>query len=228
MKASPENRTAAIEAIDVFRTFRIGSRRIEVLKGVSLKVAKGEKLFLVGPSGAGKTSLLYTLAGLEQPNRGEVRIDGESLYELGKTRQASLRNERLGYVFQSFYLLPELTAIENVQLPSLIGGRRSRQKAGQLLDRVGLSHRSGHLPTELSGGEQQRVAIARSMINDPAILFADEPTGNLDSKTGRDVMSLLTSMVEDLEDRTLLVVTHDEHLAATGDRQVVLKDGKIA
>ena len=221
-----QNSASAIEAIDVVRTFKIGSRSIEVLKGVSLTVTKGEKLFLVGPSGAGKTSLLYTLAGLERPNQGEVFIDGKSLYDLGKNKQATIRNERLGYVFQSFFLLPDLTALENVLLPSLIGGKTAAERAASLLDRVGLSDRSAHLPTELSGGEQQRVAIARAMINNPAILFADEPTGNLDSKTGRSVMSLLTKMVDE-EDRTLLVVTHDADLAESGDRKVVLTDGRI-
>lgn len=218
--------TPAIEAINVVRTFKIGNRLIEVLRGVSLSVQKGEKLFLVGPSGAGKTSLLYTLAGLECPNQGEVRIDGQSLYKLKKSKQASIRNNRLGYVFQNFFLLPELTAVENVMLPSLIGGKQTRNRAEELLERVGLGHRGAHLPTELSGGEQQRVAIARAMINDPAILFADEPTGNLDSKTGKSVMDMLHKMVDE-NDRTLLVVTHDSELAATGDRRVVLTDGMI-
>jgi putative ABC transport system ATP-binding protein/lipoprotein-releasing system ATP-binding protein len=219
-------KSPAIEAIDVVRTFKIGNRLIKVLKGVTLSVQRGEKLFLVGPSGAGKTSLLYTLAGLECPNSGEIRIDGKSLYDMRKTKQAVLRNRMLGYVFQNFFLLPELTAVENVMLPSLIGGKRSRSRAEELLDRVGLNHRGGHLPTELSGGEQQRVAIARAMINNPEILFADEPTGNLDSKTGKAVMDLLTNMIDE-KGGTLLVVTHDSSLAKTGDRQVVLTDGKI-
>ncbi|MDF1813244.1 MAG: ABC transporter ATP-binding protein [Verrucomicrobiales bacterium] len=222
-----DSKSPAIEAVDVVRTFVIGDREIQVLKGVTLKVQRGEKLFLVGPSGAGKTSLLYTLAGLECPNAGEVRIDGVSLYQMKKTKQANLRNAKLGYVFQNFFLLPELTAEENVMLPSLISGKNARKKAFELLERVGLSHRAGHLPTELSGGEQQRVAIARAMINNPEILFADEPTGNLDSKTGRAVMGLLTEMIDE-KGGTLLVVTHDNELAKTGDRQVLLTDGKIA
>lgn len=221
-----DSNAPAIEAIDVVRTFTIGPRQIEVLKGVTLSVSKGEKLFLVGPSGAGKTSLLYTLAGLESPNSGDVKIDGRSLYKMRGDRQARLRNDRLGYVFQNFFLLPELTAIENVMLPSMIGGRRARSRAEELLDRVGLDHRKAHLPNELSGGEQQRVAIARAMINDPEILFADEPTGNLDSKTGESVMGMFTSLVDE-EERTLLVVTHDAKLADTGDRKVLLNDGRI-
>lgn len=226
LSTKTNSESSAIEAIDIVRTFKIGSRRIEVLKGVSLKVKKGEKLFLVGPSGAGKTSLLYTLAGLESPNKGKVLIEGESLYQLKRHKQSALRNQKLGYVFQSFFLLPELTALENVTLPALIGGKKATDHGAELLERVGLSHRSSHLPNELSGGEQQRVAIARAMINKPAILFADEPTGNLDSRTGRSVMDLLTSMVEE-EDRTLLVVTHDAELAETGDRKVLLTDGRI-
>ncbi|MDF1754014.1 MAG: ABC transporter ATP-binding protein [Verrucomicrobiales bacterium] len=222
-----DQNSPAIEAIDVVRTFTIGTREIKVLKGVTLRVEKGEKLFLVGPSGAGKTSLLYTLAGLESPNEGEVRVDGKSLYQMKKNKQASLRNRLLGYVFQNFFLLPELTAVENVMLPSLISGKLARERAEALLERVGLSHRRSHLPTELSGGEQQRVAIARAMINSPTILFADEPTGNLDSKTGRAVMELFTEMVDE-KGGTLLVVTHDSELAKTGNRQVLLTDGKIA
>ncbi|MEM6279763.1 MAG: ATP-binding cassette domain-containing protein, partial [Verrucomicrobiota bacterium] len=149
---NPVSADVAVEAKDIFRTFEIGENRIEVLKGVSLTAGRGEKLFLVGPSGAGKTSLLYTLAGLEKPNEGEVLIDGRSLYRLRRREQARVRNETMGYVFQSFFLMPELTALENVLVPSLIRGRRARDRAASLLDRVGLGARTGHLPNELSGG----------------------------------------------------------------------------
>ena len=216
----------AVEARDIIRTFEIGDNKIEVLRGVSLEVQHGEKLFLVGPSGAGKTSLLYTLAGLEKPNQGQVFIDGESLYELPRSEQAKVRNARMGYVFQSFFLMPELTALENVMVPALIRGRQGQDRALELLDRVGLGARSGHLPNELSGGEQQRVAIARSLINEPDIIFADEPTGNLDSKTGVAVMELLMELADEKE-RTLLVVTHDNQLAEQGERMVTLVDGRI-
>lgn len=216
----------AVEARDIVRTFEIGDNKIEVLRGVSLEVQHGEKLFLVGPSGAGKTSLLYTLAGLEKPNQGQVFIDGESLYELPRREQAKVRNARMGYVFQSFFLMPELTALENVMVPALIRGRQGQDRAMELLDRVGLGARSGHLPNELSGGEQQRVAIARSLINEPDIIFADEPTGNLDSKTGVAVMELLMELADEKE-RTLLVVTHDNQLAEQGERMVTLVDGRI-
>ena len=216
----------AVEARDIVRTFEIGENRIEVLKGVSLTALRGEKLFLVGPSGAGKTSLLYTLAGLDKPNDGDVLIDGRSLYQLGRKEQARVRNETMGYVFQSFFLMPELSALENVMVPSLIRGQRGKDRAQSLLERVGLGARTGHLPSELSGGEQQRVAIARSLMNDPKILFADEPTGNLDSKTGIAVMNLLMELADE-EERTLLVVTHDSSLARIGDRTVTLVDGRI-
>ena len=216
----------AVEARDIVRTFEIGDSKIEVLRDVSLEVQHGEKLFLVGPSGAGKTSLLYTLAGLEKPNQGQVFIAGESLYKLSRREQAKVRNARMGYVFQSFFLMPELTALENVMVPALIRGREGKYRALELLDRVGLGARSGHLPNELSGGEQQRVAIARSLINEPDIIFADEPTGNLDSKTGVAVMELLMELANEKE-RTLLVVTHDNQLAEQGERMVTLVDGRI-
>jgi putative ABC transport system ATP-binding protein/lipoprotein-releasing system ATP-binding protein len=215
----------AVSAREVVRTFQIGENRIEVLKGVTLDVRHGETLFLVGPSGAGKTSLLYTLAGLEKPNSGEV-IPGHSLDRLGRGEQARVRNASMGYVFQSFFLLPELTALENVMVPALIRGRQAKARARELLERVGLGGRTGHLPSELSGGEQQRVAIARSLMNDPAILFADEPTGNLDTATGSAVMTLLMELVNERK-RTLVVVTHDQSLARVGDRKVTLVDGRI-
>ncbi|MDF1739763.1 MAG: ABC transporter ATP-binding protein [Verrucomicrobiales bacterium] len=217
---------SAVEAQEVFRTFEIGDNRIEVLKGVTLVAKPGEKLFLVGPSGAGKTSLLYTLAGLEKPNQGDVIINGRSLYKLSRREQANVRNSSMGYVFQSFFLLPELTAMENVMVPAMIRGRKGKERALELLEKVGLADRAHHLPTELSGGEQQRVAIARSLMNNPAIIFADEPTGNLDTKTGVAVMDLLMDLVDEQE-RTLIVVTHDSALAEVGDRKVTLVDGRI-
>lgn len=216
----------AVEAKEIVRTYKIGENRIEVLKGVSLAVSRGERLFLVGPSGAGKTSLLYTLAGLERPNAGDVLINDRSLYRLGRLEQARVRNTSMGYVFQSFFLLPELTALENVMVPAMIRGKKAKERAHSLLERVGLEKRAGHLPTELSGGEQQRVAIARALMNDPEIIFADEPTGNLDTSNGVSVMNLLMDVAEE-QQRTLLVVTHDNDLADLGDRTVTLVDGEI-
>lgn len=215
-----------VQCENLHRAFTIGEKEIRVLRGVDLSVARGEKMFLCGASGAGKTSLLYTLAGLERPNDGRVLIGGESLYELPAHEQAAIRNQRMGYVFQNYFLLPELTALENVQLPAMIGGSDSDERGEAMLERVGLTDRLHHLPAELSGGEQQRVAIARALINRPEILFADEPTGNLDSKTGAEVMQLLLEMVES-EKTTLIVVTHDQELAKTGDRTVFLADGKL-
>ncbi len=215
-----------LRAVDLKRSFRIGQRRIEVLRGISLEINRGESLFLVGASGTGKTTLLYTLAGLERPEAGEVFFEGRSLYRQSARAQAAVRNERMGFVFQGYLLLPELTALENVMVPSMIGGRPRRQQAQEALERVGLGARQHHLPAELSGGEQQRVAIARALINDPGILFADEPTGNLDSKTGEVIIDLLLALVRENQ-KTLLVVTHDAQLARRGDRKIEIVDGQL-
>lgn len=220
------NDEAHIQGINLHRAFRVGPKVIEVLKGVDLTVKRGERLFLCGSSGAGKTSLLYTLAGLERPNEGQVIVDGQSLYDLPSHKQAGIRNQLMGYVFQNYFLLPELTALENVMLPAMISGKTASDRAKHLLEQVGLGPRVSHLPAELSGGEQQRVAIARSLINEPEILFADEPTGNLDSKTGAGVMDTLLELVEK-DKQTLIVVTHDNELATTGDRRLNLADGKL-
>ena len=213
-------------AQDVHRSFRIGSRRIEVLRGISLEVAQGEAVFLCGASGAGKTTLLYTLAGLERPESGSVEFEGRRLYSGSESSQAKLRNQKMGFVFQGYFLLPELTALENVLLPAMIGRRPERSVAEKSLESVGLSDRMHHLPPELSGGEQQRVAIARSLTNDPDIIFADEPTGNLDSKTGDTIIDLLLDLARSRR-KTLLVVTHDSRLAARGDRQMRIVDGLL-
>lgn len=209
------------------RSFVIGKSRIEVLRGVSVSVCKGETVFLCGASGAGKTTLLYTLAGLERPEAGEVIFEDQRIYALSDDRLARLRNARMGFIFQGYFLLPELTALENVKVPAMISGRDANEKARQLLQRVGLAERENHLPSELSGGEQQRVAIARSLINNPGIIFADEPTGNLDSKTGDGVIDLLLGLSRE-DGRTLVVVTHDQQLAARGDRILHIQDGLLA
>jgi len=206
------------------KSFRLGATTLEILRGVDLTVRRGEAVFLCGASGAGKSTLLYTLAGLETPTHGEVHFEGEPLYRVSSTRQARLRNTRMGFVFQSYALLPELTALENVTLPGMIGGKADRRQAEELLRRVGLADRTHHLPSELSGGEQQRVAIARALANRPGILFADEPTGNLDSKTGGEIMDLILGLVRG-QGTTLLTVTHDADLAARGDRVLHIRDG---
>ena len=213
-------------ARDLCQSFRMGPRRIEVLRGISMEIAHGEAVFLCGASGAGKTTLLYTLAGLERPESGTVEFEGRKLYNGSSASQAKLRNEKMGFVFQGYFLLPELTALENVALPGMIGGRSGKEKAQESLGAVGLADRMNHLPAELSGGEQQRVAIARALTNDPDIIFADEPTGNLDSKTGDTIVDLLLSLARE-GNKTLLVVTHDIRLAERGDRQLHIADGVL-
>ena len=199
---------------------------MEVLRGIDLEIMQGERVFLCGASGAGKTTLLYTLAGLERPQRGRVQIGGEDLYGLSRRDQSLLRNSKMGYIFQNYYLLPELTALENVMIPGMIRSRNVRRRAIELLAEVGLEERSHHLPAELSGGEQQRVAIARALVNDPAMVFADEPTGNLDSRNGGEVMELLFDFAGNLK-TTLVVVTHDRSLAKLGDRILEILDGQM-
>jgi predicted ABC-type transport system involved in lysophospholipase L1 biosynthesis ATPase subunit len=211
---------------DLFQSFRMGARRIDVLRGISINVAKSEIVFICGASGAGKTTLLYTLAGLEKPQSGTVEFEGRNLYNGSSAAQARFRNKKMGFVFQGYFLLPELTALENVSLPGMIGHRSTIEKAEESLRSVGLGDRMQHLPAELSGGEQQRVAIARAVTNDPEIIFADEPTGNLDSKTGDAIMDLLLNLAREGK-KTLLVVTHDTHLAARGDRQLHIADGNF-
>ena len=216
-----------LSARDLKRSFRMGPRRIEVLRGISLDVTRGESVFLCGASGAGKTTLLYTLAGLERPESGTVTFEGRQLYRGSENAQAQRRNERVGFVFQGYFLLPELTALENAMLPAMIGGKPKQEAAEAVLARVGLADRLHHLPPELSGGEQQRVAIARSLMNDPSIIFADEPTGNLDSKTGESIIELLMALVQE-KNMTLVVVTHDMQLATRGNRRLEIHDGLIA
>ena len=213
-------------ARDIYQSFRMGARRIEVLRGISMDIAHNEAVFLSGASGAGKTTLLYTLAGLERPESGTVEFEGRRLYNGSSKAQARFRNQKMGFVFQGYFLLPELTALENVMLPAMIGRRAARREAEESLAAVGLGDRMHHLPAELSGGEQQRVAIARALTNNPDIIFADEPTGNLDSKTGDAIVDLLLQLARQ-RNKTLLVVTHDTRLAARGDRQLHIKDGVL-
>lgn len=208
------------------KSFRLGANTLGILRGVNLDVRHGETVFLCGASGAGKSTLLYTLAGLERPTAGEVLFEGENLYGINATRQATLRNTRMGFVFQSYMLLPELTALENVAMPGMIGGKTDHARATELLRHVGLGDRTHHLPSELSGGEQQRVAIARALANRPGMLFADEPTGNLDSRSGGEVIDLLLGLVKEYG-TTMLAVTHDTQLAARGDRVLHISDGRL-
>ena len=213
-------------ARELFQSFKMGSRRIEVLRGISVDVAAGEIIFICGASGAGKTTLLYTLAGLERPESGTVEFDGRNLYNGSSSSLARFRNKKMGFVFQGYFLLPELTALENVSLPGMIGHAGTKKAAEDSLAAVGLADRLQHLPAELSGGEQQRVAIARALVNDPDIIFADEPTGNLDSATGDSIVDLLLNLARERK-KTLMVVTHDVDLAKRGDRELHIKDGKL-
>ena len=215
-----------IEARNLHRGYRIGAKSIEVLHGIDLHIAAGESVFLCGPSGAGKTTLLYTLAGLERPQAGSVIIAGTDLYALGGRRQAAFRNRHIGYIFQNYLLLPELTALENVMVPGAIGGADTAEQAMEALRRVGLADRAEHLPAELSGGEQQRVAIARAVAGKPSVLFADEPTGNLDTRNSDEVMDLLLELARE-NGTTLVVVTHNPALADRGDRRLWIRDGAI-
>ena len=224
------NLAPVIRAEDLRQAFTIGDRRLDVLRGITLEIRPGEAVFLVGASGAGKTTLLYTLAGLERPAGGRVLFEDQSVYDLSRRAQSRLRNSRMGFIFQGYFLLPELTALENVLLPAMIGGQHRdpdrARRAAESLHEVGLGERMHHLPLELSGGEQQRVAIARALINDPGVIFADEPTGNLDSRSGQAIMDLLLALVREKR-KTLLVVTHDLSLAARGDRTLEMRDGLL-
>jgi ABC-type lipoprotein export system ATPase subunit len=220
------NTPPQLSARNIYRSFKIGSRKVDVLRGINLDINKGESVFLCGASGAGKTTLLYTLAGLERPESGDVTFEDHKLYSGGARKDAKIRNQRMGFVFQGYFLLPELTALENTLVPSMIRHRPDPEIAQSLLERVGLADRMQHLPNELSGGEQQRVAIARALINDPAIVFADEPTGNLDTTNGEAIMELLAGLVREKQ-KTLVVVTHDQDLAARGDRVVHIRDGHL-
>src|ERR1700675_2932534 len=218
--------TPQLIARDLFQSFRMGPRRIEVLRGISMEIVQGEAVFLCGASGAGKTTLLYTLAGLERPESGTVEFEGRLLYNGSSASQARFRNNKMGFVFQGYFLLPELTALENVSLPGMIGGKSTAKAAEESLGSVGLADRMQHLPAELSGGEQQRVAIARAITNDPDIIFADEPTGNLDSATGNAIVDLLLNLARERK-KSLVIVTHDSGLATRGDRELHIKDGRI-
>ena len=207
--------------------------RLEVLKGVDFAVEKGEVVSIMGASGAGKTTLLQILGTLSTPDSGTLKIEDTTVFEegrsLGSDALAAFRGRRIGFVFQAHHLLPEFTAEENVMIPALIAGvsrQEAKARALSLLERVGLSGRTSHKPSELSGGEAQRVAIARALVNSPAVLFADEPTGNLDSATKEEIHRLFFDLRESLE-QTIIIVTHDPELAALCDRQMVMKDGQF-
>jgi len=212
---------------NVHLAYTAGESSVPVLNGASLDVKQGQSVAIIGPSGSGKTSLLLVLTGLETPDSGAVVFDGSPLHTLSHDARADLRRDRIGIVFQSFHLIPSLTACENVALPLDIAGvRGAREQAAELLDRVGLGHRQSHYPNAMSGGERQRVAIARALIHKPALIVADEPTGNLDNQTGDAVANLLFELNQE-NDATLLLVTHDPSLAARCQHQVRLHEGRL-
>jgi putative ABC transport system ATP-binding protein len=217
----------AISLRDVDLSLGRGAGRVHILKSISLDVMQGEALGLVGPSGSGKSTLLMCMAGLEQPDSGAIIIQNQDLTEMGEDQLARFRGKHIGVVFQSFHLIPTMTALENVSVPlELAGEQDAAQRATAALARVGLSHRLSHYPAEMSGGEQQRVALARAIVANPAILVADEPTGNLDEATGADIVELLFELQRE-HGTTLVLVTHDLGLAARCDRTVRLRSGQI-
>ena len=217
-----------LEAKEIYKTYQGVNKSLTVLDNINFSVEKGETLAIVGPSGSGKTTLLGLCAGLDNPSLGVMKLAGESISEMTENEKADLRNRKVGFIFQNFQLLPTLTALENVMIPLELQGRSkgAKEKAIELLERVGLGGRHHHYPSQLSGGEQQRVSLARAFSNDPEILFADEPTGNLDEETGLIVEQLLFDLNKEKQ-TTLVIVTHDLELAKKTNRIIRLKGGKI-
>ncbi|WP_299495068.1 lipoprotein-releasing ABC transporter ATP-binding protein LolD [uncultured Shewanella sp.] len=219
-----------LEVSQVSKVYTEGRLETKVLHQVDLQVFKGEQLAIVGSSGSGKSTLLHIMGTLDSPSEGQVLLEGENIYALSNKRQAILRNKDLGFIYQFHHLLPEFSALENVAMPGFIDGRNRQQvllEAKALLSRVGLEHRLNHTPAEMSGGERQRVAIARALINQPKLVLADEPTGNLDAKSGEDVYGLIKELALQLG-TAFVVVTHDLQLAARMDRQLHMKDGHLS
>ena len=219
-----------LKAENLRKTYKMGRRNVEVLRGVSLNLKRGDFLALRGASGAGKSTLLHLLGGLDRPDQGEIWIHDRALNKLSMNELAKFRNEKIGFIFQAYYLLPEFDALENVCVPARMARRNSKMvetEARELLNRVGLGDRMDHRPSELSGGEQQRVAIARALINYPEIILADEPTGNLDSHTGEEIMDLLCQLREERK-VTLVIATHDSKLAARAPEVIRIVDGVVS
>jgi len=216
-----------IEVRGLKKSIRNGNRRVEILKGIDLSIPRGQFLAIMGASGSGKSTLLGLLAGLDSPTEGQVLIDGSEISNLPEDKLAQVRGSKIGFVFQSYQLIPTLTALENVLLPhELNANGNGRQRATSLLETVGLADRLHHYPVQLSGGEQQRVALARAFVLEPPIVLADEPTGNLDSTNGQHVLDLLTERQRE-DQTTLVMVTHDQQIAARADRRIFLRDGRV-
>ena len=224
------NNSPLVSAHAVHKTYLLGHRALEVLRGVDLELHAGDFLALRGASGAGKSTLLYLLGGLDTPNQGSIQLAGRDLSKLSRRDLARVRNEEIGFIFQAYYLLPELDALENVCLPARMArtpAERAEARGRELLERVGLKDRIEHKPYELSGGEQQRVAIARALINEPELVLADEPTGNLDSHTGEGIIELLVALRAEKK-TTLIIATHDAKVATRAPHVIELVDGQVA
>jgi ABC-type antimicrobial peptide transport system, ATPase component len=220
----------AVRVHELTKTFGEGTTQVRALQGVDLDVPRGELLVIMGPSGSGKSTLLHILGALDAPSSGTIEVAGEQYESLDERALTRLRRDHVGFVFQFFNLLPSLTALENVMLPALIARRHEpalRARALDLLDTVGLADRADHLPSELSGGQQQRVSIARALLLEPDLVLADEPTGNLDRHSSREILGLLRALADD-DDHTIVMVTHDPTAAAVADRVLFLRDGKVA
>jgi putative ABC transport system ATP-binding protein len=218
--------TALVTARNLGKDYGRGEGLVRAVDGVDLDIARGEALAVMGPSGCGKTTLLHLVGGIDRVSSGELWLDGKRVDGLSERALAQIRRRQIGFVFQAFYLMDDLTAQENVELPALLAGQspgEARQRARRLLDQVGLADRAGHLPSALSGGQRQRVAIARALVNEPYLVLADEPTGNLDSNATLDVLRLLEEL--HASGLTLVIVTHDERVAATADRLIMMRDG---
>jgi lipoprotein-releasing system ATP-binding protein len=218
-----------LKALDLYKFYVEGTKNVRALSGASLEAKEGQVLAIVGPSGAGKSTLLHLLGGLDKPTKGTVLLDGDDIYELNDADRCRIRNEKIGFVFQFYHLLPELTALENVMLPAMINKDKKRdsiKRATRLLETVGLKERVNHKPCELSGGEAQRVAIARALVNDPKIVLCDEPTGNLDSEMSANLRNLIWRLSKE-SNKTFIIVTHEPSMAERADRILRIKDGQI-
>src|SRR6185436_2259795 len=220
---------ALVELRNVSKIYRLGEEEIRALDDVSLDIAEGEFISIIGPSGSGKSTLMHILGCLDSPTKGTIKLDGVMIQDASSRQLAAMRNQKIGFVFQFFNLLPKLNVMQNVELPMIysgVSGKQRRERALASLEAVGMANRSKHRPSQLSGGQQQRVAIARALVNGPKIVFADEPTGNLDSHTGEAILNLFRSLSR--QGRTIILVTHDPEIAAVTPRRIEIRDGKIS